>query len=91
MDKNIKQFKTDYANVKKQIKQIKQKLCELRKELKPVTKTAHRLFNRGEKTMYIEGKRRMITPKFNGLDRIMENLNAWMDIDFDIQQTIKNI
>ena len=90
MDKKVEKFQADYANIKEQVKQIKQKLCDLKKEIKPVAKAAYRLYNRGDKTMYDEGEGRYLTPKFDGLNTMMDYLVYWMDLDCDIQSVIDN-
>lgn len=90
MDKKVEKFKANYAAIKVHVKQIKQKLREIKKEIKPVAKAAYRLYERGDKTMYDEGKGRIITPKFDGLSRMMEDLEYWMDLDNEIQHTIEN-
>lgn len=90
MDKKVAKFKADYADIKAKVKLIKQKLREIKKEITPVAKAAYRLYERGDKTMYDEGKGRVITPKFDGLSRMMEDLEYWMDLDGEIQHTIEN-
>ena len=90
MDKKVEKFKADYANIKAQVKLIKQKLRDLKKEIKPIAKAAYRLYERGDKTMYDEGKGRVITPKFNGLSVMMEDLEYWMDLDGNIQDVIES-
>ncbi len=89
MDIKVARFQADYAKVKARIKLIKQKLRELKKEIKPVAKAAYRLYERGDKTMYDEGKGRVITPKFNGLDRMMEDLEYWMGLDDEVQHLVE--
>lgn len=91
MDKKVEKFKADYANIKAKLKLIKQKLRYLKKEITPVAKAAHRLYERGDMTMYDEGKDRVVTSKFNGLGRMMEDLEYWMGLDDDIQMAINNI
>lgn len=91
--KKVEKFKADYAGIKAKVKLIKQKLRELRKEVKPISKAAWKLFERGDKTMYNEmnkGKRHLIEPKFDGLERIMEDLEAWMEFDGNIQDVIES-
>ena len=90
MDKKVAKFKADYATIKAQVADFKKKLRELKKEIKPVAKAAYRLYERGDKTMYDEGKGRVVTPKFDGLSRMMEDLEFWMDLDGEIQHTIEN-
>ena len=90
MDKKVEKFKTDYTKIREQIKQIKQKLCDLKKEVKPITKAADRLYKRGDKTMYDEGEGRIITPKFDDLPKIMEDLEVWMDLANEIDYVIEN-
>lgn len=89
MDKKIEKFKTDYNAITADVKLLKQKLCEIKKMAKPISKAAYRLYQRGDKTMYDEGKGCIITPKFNGLERIMGNLEAWMELDYNIQNAIE--
>ena len=91
MDKKVKKFKADYAMLEERVKQIKQKLRQIKKEIKPVAKAAYRLVLRGDETMYDEGKGHDITPKFNGLGRMMEDLEYWMVLDAEIQHTIENM
>ena len=81
MDKKIKKFKADYATIKAQVVDFKKKLRELKKEIKPVAKAAYRLYERGNKTMYDEDTDRGTTPKFDGLSRMMEDLEFWMGLD----------
>ena len=90
MDKKVEKFKADYADIKAKVKLIKSKLCDLRKEIKPVVKAAHRLYERGNKTMYTEKKSYITESKFAGLSDIMEDLGAWMDLEYDIQSVIDN-
>lgn len=90
MDKKVAKFKADYATIKAQVADFKKKLRELKKEIKPVAKAAYHLYERGDKTMYDEGKGRVVTPKFDGLSRMMEDLEFWMDLDGEIQHTIEN-
>ena len=90
MDKKVAKFKADYAAIKAQVADFKKKLRELKKEIKPVAKAAYRLYERGDKTMYDEGKGRIVTPKFDGLSRMMEDLESWMDLDGEIQHAIEN-
>ena len=90
MDKKVAKFKADYATIKARVADFKKKLRELKKEIRPVAKAAYRLYERGDKTMYDEGKGRVITPKFDGLSRMMEDLEFWMDLDGEIQHTIEN-
>ena len=90
MDKKVEKFKTDYAKIREQVKQIKQKLRDLKKEVRPIVKAAARLYNHGDKTMYDEGKGRIITPKFKTLPIMMGDLEFWMDLDGEIQQMIEN-
>lgn len=90
MDKKVEKFKAAYASLKAQVKQFKQKLRDLKKEVKPIAKAAYRLYERGDKTMYNEGKGRVITPKFDGLCTMMEDLEGWMGLDGDIQMAIGN-
>ena len=90
MDKKVAKFKADDATIKAQVADFKKKLRELKKEIKPVAKAAYRLYERGDKTMYDEGKGRVVTPKFDGLGRMMEDLEFWMDLDGEIQHTIEN-
>ena len=78
-------FKADYAKIKAQIKQLKQKLNALKKEAKPIAKAAYKLYERGDKTMYNEEKGHIITPKFEGLSTMMEDLEWWMGIDDEVQ------
>lgn len=89
MDKKVAKFKADYTAIKFQVADFKKKLRELKKEIKPVAKAAYRLYERGDKTMYDEGKGG-ITPKFNGISRVMENLEFWMGLDCEIQHVIEN-
>ena len=88
--KKVEKFKADYADIKAKVKLIKQKLRELRKEVKPISKTAWKLFERGDKTMYNEENGHIIEPKFDGLERIMEDLEAWMELDGNIQDVIES-
>lgn len=88
MDEKIEKFKSDYTAIKAKVKLIKQKLRAIKKEIKPVAKAAYRLYKHGDKTMYNEEKDRIITPKFNGLDRMMEDLEFWMGLD-DVQYVIE--
>lgn len=90
MDKKVAKFKADYATIKAQVADFKKKLYELKKEIKPVAKAAYRLYERGDKTMYDEGKGRIITPKFKTLPIMMGDLEFWMDLDGEIQQMIEN-
>ena len=90
MDKKVEKFQADYAKIKAQVKLIKQKLCDLKKEVKPVAKAAYRVYERGDKTMYDEGKGRIITPKFDGLPEIMQDLDYWMELDGEIDYVIEN-
>lgn len=89
MDKEVEMFKTDYTVIKERVKLIKQKLRDLKKEIKPIAKYAYRLYELGDKTMYNEGKGHIITPKFNGLSIMMENLESWMGLDEEIQHVIE--
>lgn len=91
MNKKVAKFKADYASLKAQVKQIKLKLREIKKEIKPVAKAAYRLYERGDKTMYDEGKGRAIMPKFDGLSRMMGDLEYWMDLDGEIQHMIESV
>ena len=91
MDKKVAKFKADYATIKAQVADFKKKLRDIKKEIKPVAKAAYRLYERGDKTMYDEGKGRIITSKFDGLSRMMEDLESWMDLDSEIQHTIENM
>ena len=86
---DVAQFKIDYYDLKTKVKDIKQKLRDFKKEIKPVAKAAYRLYECGDKTMYDEGKGRIITPKFNGLSRMMEDLDYWMGLDDEIQHVIE--
>lgn len=86
----IKKFKADYAKIKTSIKELKKKLIALKKEATPIAKAAYKLYARGDKTMYDEGKGRIITPKFDGLPNLMEDLEFWMELDDDIRQAIEN-
>lgn len=88
--KKIEKFKADYAAIKAKVRLLKQKLRELHKEVKPISKVAFKLFERGDKTMYNEEKGCIIEPKFDGLERIMEDLEAWMDLDSNIQDVIES-
>ncbi len=88
--KKVEKFKADYADIKAKVKLIKQKLRELRKEVKPISKAAWKLFECGDKTMYNEENGRIIEPKFDGLERIMEDLEAWMELDGNIQDVIES-
>lgn len=90
MDKKVAKFKADYATIKAQVADFKKKLRELKKEIKPVAKAAYRLYKRGDKTMYDEGKGRIITPKFKTLPNMMGDLEFWMDLDGEIKQMIEN-
>lgn len=82
-------FKADYAKIKAKMKQIKQKLNALKKEAKPIAKAAYKLYERGDKTMYNEGKGGVITPKFEGLSTMMEDLEWWMGIDDEMQHVFE--
>ena len=88
MDKKVEKFKADYAAIKEQIKLIKQKLSEIKKEARPIAKAAHCLYERGDKTMYDESNDNVITPKFNGLSVMMEDLNFWAELADSIQLAI---
>ena len=91
MDKKVKKFKADYANVKAQVKLIKQKLCEIKKMVKSISKAAYRLYQYGDKTMYIEEKGCIIRPKFKTPPIIMGDLEDWMVLDGEIQHMIENM
>lgn len=90
MDKKVEKFQADYAKIKARVKLLKQKMLELKKEAKPIAKAARRLYERGDKTMYDEGKGRVITPKFITLPVMMEDLEYWMGLDGEIQYMIEN-
>lgn len=90
-DKKIEKFKADYAAIKVQVKLIKQKLQEVKKMAKPISKVAHRLYWRGDKTMYNEKKGRIMEAKFAKLPGIMADLEVWMDIDDNIQHAIEYV
>lgn len=90
MDKKVEQFKADYAKIKEKVKQITQKLRDLKKEIKPIANSAYHLYERGNKTMYDVDKGRIITPKFKGLSKIMEDLDYWMYLDSEIYNVIDN-
>lgn len=90
MDRKVKKFKSDYAGIKAKVSSIKKKLRMLKKEIKPIANAAYSLFERGDKTMYEEREGRIITPKFNGLSRMMDDLEHWMDLAENIQYAIEN-
>ena len=79
MDKKIEKFKSDYDAIKARVKELKKTLKAIHKDIKPI-----------DKTMYNKDKNRVITPKFNGLEYIMDDLSAWMGLDNDIQYVIEN-
>ena len=87
MDKKVKKFKEDYKDIKARVKLIKKKLREIRKEASTVSKAARNLYVRGDKTMYIEegsSTWKVWTPKFSGLDDMMEYLECVMNLEYDI-------
>lgn len=88
--KKIEKFKADYNAIKADVNLLKQKLCEIKKMVKPISKAAYRLYERGDKTMYNEEKGRFTTPKFETLSIIMGDLEAWMELDDNIQNAIDN-
>ena len=90
MDKKIEKFKSDYDVIKARVKELKKTLKVIHKDIKPIAKMAYKLFECGDKTMYNKDKNRVITPKFNGLEYIMDDLSAWMGLDNDIQYVIEN-
>ena len=94
MDKKVEKFKSDFKDIKARVKLIKQKLRGIRKEAMSVTKAANSLYARGEETMYTEeGSRtwKVWTPKFNGLDDMMKNLERFTWLDSIILQAIKDM
>lgn len=90
-DKKITKFKTDYAKLKMRVKLLKHKFIALKNECWPIAKAAHKLYERGDKTMYDEDEHGIITPKFDSVSSIMEDLEYWMGINSDLIDMIKNI
>jgi len=84
-------FQADYKALATQMRQVKQKLRLIKKELTPLVNRAHAMWERGDKTMYDEGKGRMITPKFPALPRMMEDLEYWMGLGDDIRCVIESL
>lgn len=87
----IREFKAEYTKIKTQVKLITQKLREVKKLAKPAAKASIQLFTIGDNAMYHETKGKGITPKFAELRKLMFNLEAWMELDRDIQTLIENI
>ena len=94
MDKKVEKFKSDFKDIKARVKLIKQKLRGIRKEATSVTKAANSLYARGEETMYTEegsSTWKVWTPKFSGLDDMMEDLERFKWLDTIILQAIDNM
>lgn len=94
MDKKVEKFKSDFKDLKARVKLIKQKLRGIRKEAASVTKAANSLYARGEETMYTEESSsawKVWTPKFSGLDDMMEDLERFKWLGSIILQAIKNV
>ena len=94
MDKKVEKFKSDFKDLKARVKLIKQKLRGIRKEAMSVTKAANSLYARGEETMYTEESSsawKVWTPKFSGLDDMMEDLERFKWLGSIILQAIKNV
>ena len=94
MDKKVEKFKADYSSIKARVKLIKQKLRGIKKEAMSVTKAANSLYARGEETMYTEegsSAWKVWTPKFSGLDDMMEDLERFKWLGSIILQAIKNV
>lgn len=87
----IKKFKADYAKIKSSIKELKKKLVALKKEITPISIAAYKLYERGDTTMYDENECGIITPKFNGISSIMEDLGYWIGLGSDINNVIGNL
>ena len=94
MDKKVEKFKEDYSNINTRVKLFKKKLRELKKETQSIAKAANSLYARGEETMYTEegsSTWKVWTPKFNGLDDMMKNLERFTWLDSIILQAIKDM
>ena len=91
MDKKVEQFKTDYDVIKERVKQIKQKLRKFKNDVKPTAKLAYLLYNLGDKSMYNIGKDGVIAPKTKNIPTMMNNLESWMNLDYEIQHAIESI
>ena len=94
MDKKVEKFKSDFKDIKARVKLIKQKLRGIRKEATSITKAANSLYARGEETMYTEegsSTWKVCTPKFSGLDDMMEDLERFKWLDTIILQAIDNM
>ena len=94
MDKKVEKFKSDFKDLKARVKLIKQKLRGIRKEATSVTKAANSLYARGEETMYTEegsSTWKVCTPKFSGLDDMMEDLERFKWLDTIILQAIDDM
>ena len=94
MDKKVEKFKSDFKDLKARVKLIKQKLRGIRKEAMSVTKAANSLYALGEETMYTEegsSTWKVWTPKFSGLDDMMEDLERFKWLGSIILQAIKNV
>ena len=94
MDKKVEKFKSDFKDLKARVKLIKQKLRGIRKEATSVAYAANSLYSRGEETMYTEegsSAWKVLTPKFSGLDDMMEDLERFKWLGSIILQAIKNV
>ena len=94
MDKKVEKFKADFKDLKARVKLIKQKLRGIRKEATSVAYAANSLYSRGEETMYTEegsSAWKVWTPKFSGLDDMMENLERFKWLDTIMQQVIDDM
>lgn len=91
MDKKVEKFKSDFKDLNARVKLIKKKLRGIRKEAMSVAYAANSLYARGEETMYTEegtSAWKVWTPKFSGLDDMMEDLDRFKWLDTIILQAI---
>lgn len=80
MEKSIKEFKAEYAELKAEVTQIKQKLREARKLADRVGTKAWKLDQVGNKTMYTRDESGWLSPKFKSLPKMMDNLENWLTL-----------
>ena len=72
-----KEFRAEYAELKKKFKAVKAELRKISKELTPFRRRAEKLAKQTENSLYIEEPGVPIKPAFRKLDDMLDDVLGW--------------
>lgn len=85
-----KEFTTKYQCLAKQIAEIKKAVRALVKRARPIARSAEKLRNYGD-NLYVAGKNKMLIPTFKTLPKMMEDLDGWTSVNYDIKLLVESL